>query len=114
MARSKAVSRGGAGYTPRSGPFAGTHFGSYHEYRNARAVRGGYESEYERQKHRRELRDEGVGTEVKPKLRADPQGERQVMEWRQAGKRKDRVRQDEIWLDAQFDQPDLDIEDFWY
>jgi hypothetical protein len=114
VARGGARSRGGSGYTPKSGPFAGTTFGSYHEYRNARAVRGGYESEYERQQHRKMLRSEFVGTEVKAKLRADPRGEKAVMEWRLAGKRGDRELQDEIWLDAQFDYPELDKEDFWY
>lgn len=110
-----AKSRGGSGYTPKSGPFAGRQFDSYHDYKNARAVRGGYENEYERQKHRKELRDEGVSTEkVSSRLRNDPAGERQVMEWRLAGRRGDRFEQDEIWLDAMLDFGLDEKEDFFY
>lgn len=78
MARPRAVSKGGAGYTPKSGWAAGQHFKSRYAYDNATAIQGGDESYGDRARKRQEASEilEGRRPWINsPALRRDPKGE---------------------------------------
>lgn len=128
MARPRAVSKGGAGYTPKSGPFAGTHFASEYDYRNAKAIRAGHEGGYSEQRRvRRETAQElGHPLRYSKRMQSDPTGEADLLRaWRE-GKRMGRAKtrsakaihrraMDEALLDVRMQRPGFDIqEDFWY
>lgn len=127
MARPRAVSKGGAGYTPKSGVFAGQHFQSYYAYRDARAVRGGYENYSEQRAHRQATAEElGHPLRYSRKFKYDPRGEKLLHEaWRQgkrigraktkSAKDAERRRMDETLLELQMERPGFSVtEDFWY
>lgn len=126
MARPRAVSKGGAGYTPKSGPFAGTHFASEYAYRDARAVRAGYENYNEQRDARKAVAAElGHPIRYSAKMRRDPLGERDLhrawVEGKRMGRAKTRSAKnlhrrqvDEALMDLRMQRSDFKVEeDYW-